>query len=50
MDIWKYEGKEVDIIRRGDKYTYKIKKENLDYEKIKKIDIEKDQMNIFEFL
>lgn len=48
-DEWKYEGEQLRIIRRGDDYTYIIKDKGLD-EKIKKIDIYKNQIDIFDYM
>lgn len=48
-DMWKYEGDKIRIIRRGDDYTYIIKDKGFD-DKIKKIDISKNQINMFDFL
>lgn len=48
-DEWKYEGDKIRIIRRGDDYTYIIKNKKID-EKIKKIDVFKNQINIFDYL
>lgn len=48
-DEWKYNGDRIRIIRRGDNYTYIIKDKKLD-EKIKKIDIFKNQIDMFKYL
>lgn len=48
-DEWKYNGDRIRIIRRGDNYTYIIKDKGFD-DKIKKIDISKNQINIFDYL
>ena len=48
-DEWKYEGKNIRIIRRGDDYTYIIKDKKFD-EKNKNIDVFKNQINIFDYL
>ena len=48
-DEWKYEGDRIRIIRRGEDYTYIIKDKKLD-EKIKNIDVFKNQINLFDYL
>ena len=48
-DEWKYDGDRIRIIRRGEDYTYIIKDKGLD-DKIKNIDISKNQINVFDYL